>query len=178
MLKIGKILYTEEQIIKKIELTAKKINKEFKGKELTLLCLLKGSTNFLYELSKRIEIPHKIAYILAKSYYGGHASVGKTSILSDIDFSIEGDELIIVEDIIDSGRTLKTITEHIETKNPKNTYIYTLLDKPSKRSENIKVDNSCFVVGDKFLVGFGLDYQEKYRNLPYIAEATIIDEEE
>ncbi len=177
MLKIGKIIYTEEQLLEQIEIAANKINKEFKGKELTLLCLLKGSTNFLYELSKRIEIPHKIAYILAKSYYGGYSSIGETSILSDIDFSVEGDELIIVEDIIDSGRTLKTITKHIKTKNPKNIYIYTLLDKPSKRSEDIKVDNSCFVVEDKFLVGFGLDYQEKYRNLPYIAEATIIDEE-
>jgi hypoxanthine phosphoribosyltransferase len=174
-IKIKKILFTEEMIQKAIVKAADKINKEYKGKNLTLVCLLKGSANFTMDLSKRLKINHRIGYILAKSYYGGTKSTEKTNILSDIDFSVEGHDLIVVEDIIDSGRTLNTITNHLKTKNPNSIKIFTLLDKEVKRVKDIKIDYSCFKVKDVFLIGYGLDYDEMYRNIPYIGEAEIIE---
>ena len=173
MVKIKKIIYTEEMIQEEIQKAADKINDDYKGKEPTLVCLLKGSANFTQDLSKRLKINHRIGYLLAKSYYGGTQTTGKTNILSDIDFSIEGHDLIIVEDIIDSGRTLKTILEHLKTKKPNSIKIYTLLDKKSKRVETIEIEHSCFKVDDVFLIGYGLDYDEMYRNLPYICEGKI-----
>jgi hypoxanthine phosphoribosyltransferase len=175
---IVRTIYTKEQIYKEIQKAADKINKDYAGKEPTLICLLKGSANFTQEISKRLNMEHRIAYILAKSYYGGAKNTGKTEILSEVDFDIEGHDVIIMEDIIDSGNTLKNVIDHLNKKNNFNSLkVYTLLEKKAKREVEIDVEYSCFDVENVFLLGFGLDYDEKFRNLQFIAEAKEVKKE-
>lgn len=173
-LKIKKTIILEEEIVNKCKEVANWIDLNFN--EPTLVCLLKGSLPFFLEISKHMKNNHRYAFLLAKSYYGNFKTTGKTNILSDLDFDVKGHELIIVEDIVDSGRTLLKVKNHLLKKNPKSISLITLIDKKGKRVNDIEIDYSCFEVEDKFLIGFGLDYNELYRNLRYIAEAEEINE--
>lgn len=161
------VLINEAKLQKRIEELARKIEKDYEGKEIVLLGILKGSVPFLWELAKRIKNDMQLEFIEVSSYEGTE-STGKIKLNKDIGSSIEGKEVIIVEDIIDTGRTLTYLKQHILEKNPNSLKIATLLSKPSRRIMELDVDYIGFQIEDKFVVGFGLDYDQKYRNLPYI----------
>ena len=162
-----KVLIEEEKIQEKIREIAKKIENEYK-EEITLICILKGSTFFTVDLAKRINKKVKLEFIQVSSY--GASTVGSENIELKLDLkeSIEGKDVIIVEDIIDTGRTLSYLIEHLKGRNPNSFKLCTLLDKPERRIYDVKVDYVGFEIPDKFVVGYGLDYNELYRNLPYI----------
>lgn len=163
-----KVLIEEEKIQEKIREIAKRIEEDYKGKEITLICILKGSTFFTVDLAKRINNDVKIEFIQVSSY--GASTVGSENIELKLDLkeSIEGKDVIIVEDIIDTGRTLSYLIEHLKGRNPNSLKLCTLLDKPERRIFDVKVDYTGFEIPDKFVIGYGLDYDELYRNLPYI----------
>lgn len=164
-----KILFTQDQIEKKIKELAQWVNKNYaNSKNLILIGLLKGSIPFIAQLMKSLEIEHQIDFIVASSYKGGTSSSGSIKIIMDLDSDIQGKDILIVEDIIDSGITLEKIRKNLLSRNPKSLKIMTLLNKPSKRKVNINPDIYGFEVPDEFLAGFGLDVKEKLRNLPYI----------
>jgi len=145
------------------------ITERFKGESVYLVCILKGSIFFTTELAKRIALPMTIDFISASSYGAQTHSSGVVNIKKDLEQSIEGENVIVVEDIVDSGNTLSRLMQLFESRNPKTLTICTLLDKPDRRVvENLQVDYTGFVIPDKFVVGFGLDYDQRYRNLPYI----------
>ncbi|MEE3928620.1 hypoxanthine phosphoribosyltransferase [Mycoplasmopsis ciconiae] len=172
--KIKEILYDFEYIKKHTIKCADYINNEFKNsKDLIIVALLKGSVPFLAELIKHVSVDHKIDFMIASSYSGSHASSGNVKIIMDLAFEIENKDVVIVEDIIDSGITLDKIKKILLSRNPKKLKIVTLMDKPHNRKADIKADCYGFEVADEFLVGFGLDYKEELRNLPYIG---IFDE--
>ena len=163
-----KVLIEEEKLQEKIKEIAKRIEEDYKGKELTLICILKGSTFFTVDLAKRINNDLRIEFIQVSSY--GASTVGSENIELKLDLkeSIEGKDVIIVEDIIDTGRTLSYLIEHLKGRNPNSLKLCTLLDKPERRLFDVKVDYTGFEIPDKFVIGYGLDYDELYRNLPYI----------
>lgn len=161
------VLINEPKLQKRIEELARKIEKDYEGKEIVLLGILKGSVPFLWELAKRIKNDMQLEFIEVSSYEGTE-STGKIKLNKDIASSIEGKDVIIVEDIIDTGRTLTYLKQHILEKKPNSLKIATLLSKPSRRIMELEVDYIGFQIEDKFVVGFGLDYDQKYRNLPYI----------
>lgn len=161
------ILINKTKLEKRIEEMAKQIQKDYQGKEIVFIGILKGSVMFMTELAKNIK-SNIILDFMDVSSYEGTESTGKVKINKDIRDSIEGKEVIIVEDIIDTGRTLTYVLEYLKQKNPNRIKIATMLSKPSRRVMELKVDYIGFAIEDKFVVGYGLDYQEKYRNLPYI----------
>ena len=163
-----KTLIDEEKLSKRIGEIAKEIEEEYNGKELTLICILKGSVFFTVELAKKINGNVKLEFIRVSSYNEGTESSGKIKMILDLKDSIEGKDVIIVEDIIDTGRTLSYLIEYLKTKNPKSVKLCALLDKPERRVQEVKIDYIGFQIPDKFVVGYGLDVGEKYRNLPYI----------
>ena len=167
---IKKILISEEKIQKKIKECGAMISKKYEGKPLLLLSVLKGAFVFLSDLSKEITIPCEIGFMAAKSYFEGTTSSGNVQITYDITQDISNYHVIIVEDIIDTGRTLSAIIELLKARNPLSLELITLLDKPSRRVTDLKADLSLFTIPDYFVIGYGLDYGEYYRNLPYIAE--------
>lgn len=164
-----KVLIEEEKIQQRVKEIAEQITKEYENKELILICILKGSTFFTVDLAKKIKNQLKIEFIQVSSYHDGTISSGKVEMKLDLKESIEGKEVIIVEDIIDTGRTLSYLIEHLKEKKPKSLKLCTLLDKPERRLYDVKVDYVGFEIPDKFVVGYGLDVKEQYRNLPYIA---------
>ena len=163
-----KVLIPNDMLIKKIKEIANKINKEYKGEKIKLVCILKGSIFFTCELAKYITVPVKIDFMQVSSYGNNTISSGNINIKKDLDESIENENIIIIEDIIDSGNTLKKLTEILKDRNPKSLKICTLLNKPSRRKVQINIDYNGFEIEDEFVVGFGLDYAQEYRNLPYI----------
>lgn len=163
-----KVMISEEEVNKKIVEIADKINEEFEGQEVHLICILKGSVFFTCELAKRISLPVTIDFMQVSSYGDGTESSGRVRIAKDLDESVEGKNIIVIEDIIDSGRTLSYLMNLLKTRNPKSIKLCTLLDKPDRRVVDIDVDYTGFVIPDEFVVGYGLDYAQKYRNLPYI----------
>lgn len=163
-----KVMISEEEVDKKIVEIAEKINEEFKGEEVHLICILKGSVFFTCELAKRIALPVTIDFMQVSSYGDGTESSGRVRIAKDLDESVEGKNIIVIEDIIDSGRTLSYLMNLLKVRNPKSIKLCTLLDKPDRRVVDINVDYTGFVIPDEFVVGYGLDYAQKYRNLPYI----------
>lgn len=168
--KIKRVLITEEQISQKIKQTADMINKLYNGKPLLFVSILKGSFVFLADLIKEINIPCEVAFMAAKSYYDGTSSTGKVTITMDLDRDISGYNVIIAEDIIDTGRTLKYIVNILKSRDPLSIKVITLLDKPQRRLVDLKADFSLFEIDDLFVIGYGLDFGEYYRNLPFIAE--------
>ena len=168
--KIKRVLITEEEIRQKIKQTVDMINKSYNAKPLLFVSILKGSFVFLADLIKEISVPCEVAFMAAKSYYEGTSSAGEVTITMDLDKDISGYNVIIVEDIIDTGRTLKDITEILKSRNPLSLKVITLLDKPERRLVEFDADWSLFTIDDLFVIGYGLDYGEYYRNLPYIAE--------
>lgn len=167
---IKKIIISKDEISEKIRAIGAEISKEYEGKPLLLVSVLKGAFIFLADLCRAIDIPCDIGFMCAKSYYSGTSSTGNVNITMDLDMDISQYHVIIVEDIIDTGRTLNDITEKLIERNPLSLKIITLLDKPDRREVDFKADISLFTIPDLFVVGYGLDYGEKYRNLPYIAE--------
>ncbi|WP_027120655.1 hypoxanthine phosphoribosyltransferase [Mycoplasmopsis lipofaciens] len=167
--RIKKILYTKKQIETRISELANWVNQTYSNsKDLIIVGLLKGSIPFLAQLIKNVTVDHSLDFMIASSYAGSHESSGNVKIVMDLAQEIKNKDVLIVEDIIDSGITLEKITSLLKTRNPKSLKIVTLLDKPVNRKNNLKPDMYGFQVPNEFLVGFGLDYKEKMRNLPYI----------
>lgn len=162
-----KILIDEKTLEKRIEELARKIEEDFKGKEIVFVGILKGSIMFMTELAKRIKSNVEFEFMEVSSY-SGTESTGKIKINKDIRDSIEGKDVIIVEDIIDTGRTLTYLLEYLKQKKPNSLSIVTMLSKEARRENFVKVDYVGFEIEDKFVIGYGLDYDEKYRNLHYI----------
>ena len=164
-----RILLKEEEVDKRIAEVAAMINRDYEGKEVHLICILKGGVFFTCELAKRLTVPVSMDFMSVSSYGSGTESSGVVRIVKDLDESIAGKNVLIVEDIIDSGRTLAYLIEILKQRNPESIHLCTLLDKPERRvKKQVKVDYTCFEITDEFVVGFGLDYDQKYRNLPYI----------
>ena len=163
-----RVLVEEEEVDKRIRDLGEQISKDYEGKEVHLICVLKGGVFFMCELAKRITVPVSMDFMSVSSYGDGTASSGVVKIAKDLDETLEGKDVLIVEDIIDSGRTLSYLIEILKKRGPKSLRLCTLLDKPQRRTANIDVDYVGYVIEDKFIVGYGIDYDEKYRNLPYI----------
>ena len=164
-----KVYLTEEQLNKRIAEIGAEITERFKGESVYLVCILRGSIFFTTELAKRIDLPMTIDFMTVSSYGAATVSSGVVSIKQDLAGSIEGQNVIIVEDIIDSGNTLSRLMQLFKSRNPKTITLCTLLDKPERRVvKDVHVDYTGFVIPDKFVVGYGLDWDQKYRNLPYI----------
>lgn len=166
---VKEILFSEEKIQAKVEELGKRINEDYLGKDVTVIGVLKGANIFLSDLIRKMDIPVTVDFIAVSSYGHSTESSGVVKINKDLDFSIEDKDILIIEDIIDSGLTLKYLLENLRSRKPKSIGICTLLDKPERRKVNIKVDYIGFEIPDEFIVGYGIDYAEKYRNLPYIA---------
>ncbi len=164
-----RVLLTEEEVNAKISEIAKQISEDYAGKEIHLICILKGGVFFTCELAKRLTIPVSLDFMSVSSYGSGTESSGVVKIIKDLDEPLSGKEVLIVEDIIDSGRTLAYLMEILKQRNPKSIRLCTLLDKPERRvKKQVQVTYTCFTIPDEFVVGYGLDYDQKYRNLPYI----------
>lgn len=165
--KIG-VLISEQDVNERILEISKKINEDYQGKEIHMICVLKGGVFFMCELAKRITVPVSFDFMSVSSYGDDTKSSGVVRIVKDLDQPLEGKDVIVVEDIIDSGRTLSYLLEILKQREPASLRLCTLLDKPDRRERDVKVDYTCFEIPDEFVVGYGLDYAQKYRNLPYI----------
>lgn len=165
---IKKVLLTEEQILNKVKDLAAEISKDYEGKDLLVVGILKGSVLFASDIIKNITIPCQIDFMAVSSYGNSSETSGIVRILKDLDHSIEGKDILIVEDIIDSGVTLDYLLKYLKARKANSIEIITLLTKPARRKVDINVKYCGFEVPDEFLVGYGLDFAEKYRNLPYI----------
>lgn len=163
-----KVMLTEEEVDAKIREIGEQISKDYEGKEVHLICVLKGGSFFMCELAKRITVPVSFDFMSVSSYGTGTNSSGVIRIVKDLDESIMGKDVIVVEDIVDSGRTLSYLMEMLKERQPASLRLCTLLDKPDRRVIQVPVDYTCFQIPDEFVVGYGLDYAQKYRNLPYI----------
>lgn len=163
-----RVMISEEEIDKKVREIAEKISADYAGKEVHLICILKGSVFFTCELAKRLTVPVTMDFMSVSSYGGGTTSTGIVRIVKDLDESLEGKHVLIIEDIIDTGRTLAHLMEVLGTRKPASMRLCTLLDKPDRRVVPVKVDYTCFEIPDEFVVGYGLDYDQRYRNLPYV----------
>ena len=168
--RIKRVIISEKEIMEAIKKLGKQIDEWYDGTPILLVSILKGSFIFLADLIKNISVPCEAAFMCAKSYYSGTNSTGVVNITMDLDVDISDYNVIIVEDIIDTGRTLNDILNLLKTRNPRSLKVVTLLDKPSRRIVDLKADVSLFTIPDYFVIGYGLDYAEEYRNLPYIAE--------
>ena len=170
-------LISEEKLKKSVLEIAKEITEAYDGEEVKTICVLKGAVMFMVDLVKNIDLPVKFDFMAVSSYGDGTTSSGTIKILKDLDDPIEGENVLIVEDIIDSGRTLSYLIDYLKSKNPKSIKLCTLFDKPERREFDVKVDWTGFDIPDEFIVGYGLDYAQRYRNLPYIG-VLHFDEEE
>lgn len=162
------VLIDEETIDKRIREMGAAISSEYEGKQLHMICVLKGGSFFMCELAKRITVPVSLDFMALSSYGAGTESCGRVKIVKDLDEPIEGKEVLVVEDIIDSGRTLSFLMEMLKGRKPASLRLCTLLDKPDRRVCEVEVNHTGFCIPDRFVVGYGLDYDQKYRNLPYI----------
>lgn len=162
------VLISEEEVDEKVREIAARISRDYAGRQVHLICVLKGSVFFACELAKRITVPVTIDFMSVSSYGDDTKSSGVVKIVKDLDEPLEGKDVLIVEDIIDSGRTLSYLIEILKQRNPATLQLCTLLDKPERRVRDVKVNYTCFEIPDKFVVGYGLDFAQKYRNLPFI----------
>ena len=170
------VLISEEEISKRILEIAGRINVDYKGKDLILICVLKGGVMFMCDLAKRLDLNVRLDFMSVSSYGAETTSSGVVKIIKDLDDSIAGKDVLVVEDIIDSGNTLSYLLDILEKRGPKSIRLCTLLDKPSRREKDVTVDYVCFEIEDKFVVGYGLDYDQRYRNLPYIGVMELSDQ--
>lgn len=168
--KIKRVLITEDEIKAKIAEVGAQISREYEGKPLLLVSILKGAFVFMADICRAVTVPCEIGFMCAKSYYNGTSSSGIVKITMDLDQDISKYHVIIVEDIIDTGRTLSDIIKLLKARDPLSLKVVTLLDKPDRRLVDHKADVSLFTIPDYFVIGYGLDCAEIYRNLPYIAE--------
>lgn len=168
--KIKRVLITEAEIKEAVAKAGKEISDSYDGRPILLVSILKGAFVFLADLCRAVTVPCEIGFMCAKSYYSGTVSTGAVKITMDLEQDISKYHVIIVEDIIDTGRTLKDVVNLLKTRNPLSLKVVTLLDKPSRRLVEFEADVSLFTIPDHFVIGYGLDCGEYYRNLPYIAE--------
>ena len=171
----SKVLITEEEVDARIRELGEKISKEYEGKQIHLICVLKGGVFFMCELAKRITVPVSMDFMCVGSYGDGTKSSGVVRLAKDLDESIENKEVLIVEDIIDSGNTLYYLMDVLRQRKPASLRLCTLLDKPDRRVKDVHVDWTGFEIPDEFVVGYGLDYAQKYRNLPYIGVVEVAE---
>ena len=169
------VMISEEEISKRIKELGEKISEDYKGKSVHLICILKGGVFFMSELAKRISIPVTMDFMCCSSYGNSTETSGVVKIVKDLDSPIEGKDVIVVEDIVDTGITLNYLLDNLNKRMPASLALCTLLNKPSGRKVDVKVDYYGFDVPDKFIVGYGLDYAQKYRNLPYIGVVEFED---
>lgn len=165
---IATVLLTEEDIQKRVKEIGAQITKDYEGKNLMLVSVLKGSVAFMADLMRAIDLPMKIDFMSVSSYGSGTSSSGVVRILKDLDMDLHNVDLLIVEDILDSGKTLHYITKMLSDRGTASIRIACLLDKPDRRVVPLRSDYTCFDIPDEFVVGYGLDYDQQYRNLPYI----------
>ena len=170
-----KVLISEEEVDARIRELGEKISKEYEGKQIHLICVLKGGVFFMCELAKRITVPVSMDFMCVGSYGDGTKSSGVVRLAKDLDESIENKEVLIVEDIIDSGNTVYYLMDVLRQRKPASLRLCTLLDKPDRRVKDVHVDWTGFEIPDEFVVGYGLDYAQKYRNLPYIGVVEVAE---
>ena len=163
-----RVMFTEEEVDKRIREVAEQINRDYAGKQVHMICVLKGGAFFMCELAQRINTDVSLDFMSVSSYGNSTKSSGAVKIVKDLDEPLQGKDVLVVEDIIDSGRTLSYLLELIKDRKPESVRLCTLLDKPDRRVCDVTVDYCCFQIPDEFVVGYGLDYAQKYRNLPYI----------
>ena len=163
-----RVLLSEEEVDARIQAIGEQISRDYAGKQVHLICVLKGGSFFLCELAKRITVPVSLDFMAVSSYGSGTQSGGVVKIIKDLDDPVKDKDVIVVEDIVDSGRTLSYILEMLWGRGPRSLHLCTLLDKPDRRVVDVNVDYTGFQIPDEFVVGYGLDYDQRYRNLPYI----------
>lgn len=163
-----RILLTEKEVDDRIQAIGEQINRDYAGRQVHLVCVLKGGSFFMCELAKRITVPVSLDFMSVSSYGNATKSSGVVKIVKDLDEPIKDKDVLVVEDIVDSGRTLSYLLEMLKDRGPKSLHLCTLLDKPDRRVVDVKVDYTGFQIPDEFVVGYGLDYEQRYRNLPYI----------
>ncbi len=169
------VLLSEEEVDARIKAIGEQISKDYEGKQIHMICVLKGGTFFMCELAKRISVPVSLDFMAVSSYGGDTKSSGVVKIVKDLDDAIQGKDVLVVEDIVDSGRTLSYLMEMLRDRKPASLKLCTLLDKPDRRVIEVPVDYTGFQIPDEFVVGYGLDYDQKYRNLPYIGIVSFED---
>lgn len=165
---IKEMLFTERQIAVMVERIGQEISRDYKDKNLLLVSVLKGSVVFMADLMRSIHIPARIDFMATSSYGSGVKTTGVVKIIKDLDIELEGYDMVIVEDILDSGKTLSYLLDIIRSRNPRSIRLCTLFDKPERREVEVAADYVGSVIPDEFIVGYGLDYDEKYRNLPFV----------
>ena len=165
---VQEVLFSEERLASIVKEMGKKISEDYRDKNLLLVSVLKGSVVFMADLMRAIDIPCRVDFMSVSSYGSGVKTSGVVKIVKDLDIPLEGFDVLVVEDILDSGMTLSYILELLRSRNPKSIRLCTLLDKPERRTANVTADYVGAAVPDKFIIGYGLDYDEKYRNLPFV----------
>ncbi len=173
--RIKKVIISETEIAEAIKAAGKKIDSWYDGKPILLVSILKGSFVFLADICRAVTVPCEIGFMCAKSYYSGTVSTGVVKITMDLDKDISDYNVVIIEDIIDTGRTLNDVVKMLKARGPASLRVVTLLDKPERRIVDFKADEALFTIPDLFVIGYGLDCAEFYRNLPYIAEYDFTD---
>ena len=163
-----RVLLAEEDVDRRIQEIGDQISKDYDGKQIHLICVLKGGSFFMCELAKRITVPVSLDFMSVSSYGSATKSSGVVKIVKDLDEPLKDKDVLVVEDIVDSGRTLSYLLEMLKDRGPKSVKLCTLLDKPERRVVDVHVDYTCFQIPAEFVVGYGLDYDQRYRNLPYI----------
>lgn len=170
-----RVLLSEQEVDEKIAELGKKVSEDYAGRSVHLICVLKGGIFFTCELAKRITVPVSLDFMSVSSYGDDTKSSGVVKIVKDLDEPLEGKDVLIIEDIIDSGRTLSYLIEILRKRGPRSMRLCTLLDKPDRRVAQVDVDYTGFNIPDEFVVGYGLDYAQKYRNLPFIGIVEFVD---
>jgi len=165
---VSEVLLSEEQIQDRIRELAEQISADYQGKDLLLVCVLKGGVMFLTDLMRHLDIPHAIDFMAISSYGGSTETSGVVRILMDLNTSIEGKNVLVVEDIVDTGHTLDYILRNLSTRRPASLKVCSLLNKPSRRKMEVPIHYIGFDIPNKFVIGYGLDFGEKYRNLPFV----------
>ena len=172
---VEKVLISEEELKRRIAEMGRQITQEYQGEPLTIVGILKGASIFFADLARSIDLPLQMDFMSVSSYGDDTKSSGVVKIVKDLDQPLEGKDVLIVEDIIDSGRTLSYLLRILKGRHPASIKLCTLLDKPERRVTDVEVDYCCFNIPDEFVVGYGLDYAQKYRNLPYIGVVELED---
>jgi hypoxanthine phosphoribosyltransferase len=171
-----RVLIPEDKVDERIAQLGEQISKDYEGKQVHLIGILKGSIFFICELAKRITVPVTMDFMSVSSYGAGTKSSGVVKLIKDLDESIVGKDVLVVEDIIDSGRTLSYLLQNLSSRHPASIRLCTMLDKPERREVDVDVDYQGFRIPDEFVVGYGLDYDQRYRNLPYIGVLSLTEE--
>ncbi len=165
---IGRVLISEEQLQARIRELGEIITKDYQDKELVMVCILRGSVLFFSDLARRIDVPMIMDFMSLSSYEGGTSSTGRVRIIQDLNENVEGRDVLIVEDIVDSGLTLHNILNVLNSRNPNSIKVCSLLDKPHERKKDLNIDYVGFTIENEFVLGYGLDYKQKYRNVPFV----------